>query len=157
MGFTEDEFYRTPMGKNNKDWVDNYFVERHYDILNNMRKGQQLRETNIEPVVKPEPTRDEVFRSVSGEYYDYLHNILAQKQQDYGPLNIALAPGGPLNGLLVRMNDKLQRLINLTYNSEDTPNHESLSDSYADLANYCVIAMMVLDGAWEGVPEEYLP
>jgi len=140
MGFTEDEFYRTPMGNNDEEWVQDFL------------SGRFLNKAN-----PAEVSEDERFRAISGEYYEYLHNILAEKQQDYGPLNIALAPGGPLNGLLVRMNDKLQRLINLTYNSNGNPNNEAISDSYADLANYCVISMMVLDGVWKGVPEEYLP
>jgi hypothetical protein len=137
MGFSEDEFYRTPMEESEEAW----FKKHAFDF---------------DPIPKA-ITEDERFRAISGEYYDYLHNILAEKQQDYGPLNIALAPGGPLNGLLVRMNDKLQRLINLTYNPTGKPNNEAIADSYADLANYCVISMMVLDGVWKGVPEEYLP
>ena len=95
----------------------------------------------------------ELFRSVSGEYYDGLHSILVQKQADYGPRNIASAPGGPINGLLVRMNDKMQRLINLTYDNLNDPENEAIRDSYEDLANYCVIALMVLDGEWEGVSD----
>jgi hypothetical protein len=90
------------------------------------------------------------FELVSGQYYSDLLRVLVQKQKDYGPTNIALAPGGPINGLLVRMNDKLQRLINLTYKSEEKPNYEAIRDSYEDLANYCVIALMVMDGKWEG-------
>lgn len=92
------------------------------------------------------------FRKNAEDYYSHLLGILVRKQGDYGPANIALAPGGPLNGLLVRMNDKLQRLINLTY-SESKPNNEAIRDSYEDLANYCVIALMVMDGKWEGVPD----
>lgn len=133
MGFTEDEFYRTPMGNNNSAWVADYLNGKF----------------------TPVPSKDERFREASREYYDELHDVLAKKQQDYGPFNIALAPGGPINGLLVRMNDKMQRLINLTYHAEGTPNHESIKDTYADLANYCIIAMMVMDNRWEGVPEEY--
>lgn len=89
------------------------------------------------------------FELVAGQYYSDLLKVLVQKQKDYGPLNISLAPGGPINGLLVRMNDKLQRLINLTYKTEETPNNEAIRDSYEDLANYCVIALMVLDNEWD--------
>jgi hypothetical protein len=94
----------------------------------------------------------EEFSKTSKKYYDNIHQVLVSKQRDYGPLNISLAPGGPINGLLVRMNDKMQRLINLTYNTDEEPNNEAIKDSYEDLANYCVIAMMVLDGKWEGAP-----
>ena len=39
-----------------------------------------------------------------------LAKILYKKHKDYGPMNIAGAPGGPMNGLRVRMYDKLARL-----------------------------------------------
>lgn len=96
----------------------------------------------------------QVFRMTANEYYQDLLSTLVRKQADYGPNNIARAPGGPINGLLVRMNDKLQRLINLTYNNQDdAPTNEAIRDSYEDLANYCVIALMVLDGKWENLED----
>jgi hypothetical protein len=73
--------------------------------------------------------------------------ILLKKHADYGPKNISLSPGGPLNGLRVRMWDKLARINNLIDNNA-TPENESLKDSFLDLANYAIIAMMVLDGQW---------
>ena len=79
--------------------------------------------------------------------------LLIKKQLDYGPKNIALAPGGPLNGLRVRMFDKISR-INHLIDTGATPENESLRDSFMDLANYGIIAMMVLDGEWEGVSNE---
>jgi hypothetical protein len=90
------------------------------------------------------------FELVAGQYYSHLLKVLVQKQKDYGPRNISHAPGGPINGLLVRMNDKVQRLINLTYKTDTAPNNEAIRDSYEDLANYCIIALMVLDKKWEG-------
>jgi len=51
-----------------------------------------------------------------------LRIIMVRKHQDYGPFNIANAPGGAMNGLLVRMHDKMARLENLYYKSSDTPN-----------------------------------
>lgn len=73
--------------------------------------------------------------------------VLLKKHADYGPKNISLSPGGPLNGLRVRMWDKLAR-INHLIDSGATPENESLKDSFLDLANYSIIAMMVLDGQW---------
>ena len=78
---------------------------------------------------------------------DHCGNVLLSKQEDYGPLNIARAPGGPLNGLRVRIFDKISRINNLIDESQD-PKHESLRDSFLDLANYGIIALMVLDGTW---------
>lgn len=73
--------------------------------------------------------------------------VLLSKHRDYGPKNIALAPGGALNGLRVRMWDKMARINNLIDKGAD-PEHESLKDSFLDLANYSIIAMLVLDGEW---------
>ena len=75
--------------------------------------------------------------------------LLVQKHKDYGPKNIAQSPGGPLNGLRVRMWDKLAR-INHLIDSGATPENESLRDSFIDLMNYSAIAVMVLEGDWPG-------
>lgn len=78
-----------------------------------------------------------------------LRSIMMKKQADYGPLNIALAPGGPMNGLRVRMYDKLARLNNLA-DKAATPNFESIEDTLIDLANYAIIGLLVQRGQWEG-------
>lgn len=87
------------------------------------------------------------FRRVAHEYYQHGEDVLVKKQNDYGPKNIALSPGGPLNGLRVRMHDKISR-INHLIDSGVEPENESLKDSFLDLANYSIIAMMVIDGKW---------
>jgi hypothetical protein len=78
---------------------------------------------------------------------DSAGNLLLKKHRDYGPSNIAGAPGGPLNGLRVRMWDKTAR-INHLIDSGATPENESLRDSFIDLLNYSAIALLVLDGKW---------
>jgi hypothetical protein len=83
-----------------------------------------------------------------------IHNELAiimlKKHEDYGPLNISGAPGGAMNGLRVRMYDKLARLNNLI-DTGDTPNYESIEDTLIDLANYAIIGLLVQRGQWEGL------
>lgn len=83
---------------------------------------------------------------------DTAGNLLIRKHHDYGPKNIAHSPGGPLNGLRVRMWDKIARINNLL-DSGVQPSNESLRDSFLDLLNYSVIAMMVLDGVWPEVED----
>jgi hypothetical protein len=73
--------------------------------------------------------------------------VLLKKHEDYGPKNISGSPGGPLNGLRVRMHDKLAR-INHLMDSGATPQNESLEDSFLDLANYAIIAQLVIRGEW---------
>jgi hypothetical protein len=45
------------------------------------------------------------------------------------------------------MHDKLSRINNLI-DSGVEPENESLADSFLDLANYSIIAMMVIEGKW---------
>lgn len=90
------------------------------------------------------------FATLVQEYYDLNAQLLLRKHRDYGPKNIANSPGGALNGLRVRIHDKLARINHLVDAGKD-PENESLRDSFIDLANYATIALMVLDGAW---PEE---
>lgn len=85
---------------------------------------------------------------------EHCKKILLQKHEDYGPLNIAHAPGGPINGLRVRMYDKLARINNLYEKGGDTPNFESLEDSFIDLANYAIIGILVQNGQWSGIPDK---
>ena len=77
-----------------------------------------------------------------------LNDLLLSKHKDYGPKNISLAPGGAINGLRVRMHDKLARINNLV-DSGATPEHESLEDSFKDMANYAIIGLLVLRNKWD--------
>lgn len=79
----------------------------------------------------------------------YEHDVLISKHRDYGPRNIADSPGGALNGLRVRLHDKLARLYHLIESGAD-PEHESLADTALDIANYGTIMGMVLRGEWPG-------
>jgi hypothetical protein len=79
--------------------------------------------------------------------FQHAKAVLLQKHRDYGPKNISQSPGGPLNGLRVRMWDKFARINNLI-DSGATPENESLKDSFLDMANYAIIAMLVLDEEW---------
>ena len=77
-----------------------------------------------------------------------LSQLLISKHQDYGPKNISHAPGGAINGLRVRMHDKLARINNLVDTKAD-PQHESLEDSFKDMANYAIIGLLVMRGQWD--------
>ena len=75
--------------------------------------------------------------------------LFAKKQADYGPGNISMNGNIPLAlvGLGVRMNDKTQRILNLTYNKNE-PNNESLVDSFMDISIYGIIAQILIKGSW---------
>jgi hypothetical protein len=87
------------------------------------------------------------FEKNAGQVYSEALAVLVKKQMDYGPKNIADAPGGPLNGLRVRMHDKLSRINHLLDNGAD-PENEALIDSFLDMMNYAAIGQMVLLGTW---------
>ena len=89
----------------------------------------------------------EDFELDSLDVYEELWDILIKKQSDYGPNNIRNAPGGPLNGLQVRLYDKMSRLVNLI-ESGVKPENESLRDTFVDIANYGVIGVMILDNTF---------
>lgn len=88
-----------------------------------------------------------VFEDNAWDTGNELISLLLKKHSDYGPSNIAAAPGGALNGLRVRMHDKLARINHLVDNNA-TPENESLEDSFIDLANYAIIGLLVLRGQW---------
>jgi hypothetical protein len=96
---------------------------------------------------KPTPSTDTDFAAAVWKLTDELGNLLITKQLDYGPGNINNAYGGPINGLLVRIGDKFERLKNL-YSTGEIPRHEAIKDSWMDLANYAIIAMMVIENSW---------
>lgn len=88
-----------------------------------------------------------VFEDNTWDTGNELISLLLKKHADYGPTNISKAPGGAINGLRVRMHDKLARINHLVDNNA-TPENESLEDSFKDLANYAIIGLMVLRGQW---------
>lgn len=98
--------------------------------------------------MKTELTEPTQFDLDVWQTYDELAELLLRKHNDYGPKNISDSPGGPLNGLRVRMHDKLARINNLIDNNKQ-PENESLEDSFKDMANYAIIGLLVLRGQWE--------
>lgn len=94
--------------------------------------------------MKPEETR---FQQNVIDIFTEAKDLMISKHNDYGPSNISNAPGGPLNGLQVRMHDKLARISHLLQ-SDAEASHEPLRDSFIDLANYALIGALVLDGRW---------
>lgn len=72
--------------------------------------------------------------------------LMDRKQQDYGSTNIS---GFGTFGVVVRMNDKMERLKSL-YNKGKRRKavNESIKDTFRDVSNYATIALMVELGRW---------
>jgi len=95
-----------------------------------------------------ELTDKDLFKFDLYDVQDELADVLLSKHEDYGPSNINDSPGGALNGIRVRMHDKIARLNNLIDNNKQ-PKHESIRDTLIDIANYATIAIMVIDDKWD--------
>lgn len=70
--------------------------------------------------------------------------ILDSKHQDYGSESISSFGE---YGVLVRMTDKHARLKNLLTNGK-TAKNESIMDTWLDMANYALIAVLCRKGEW---------
>jgi hypothetical protein len=95
------------------------------------------------------PIDSNSFVSNVEETFNELQELLIKKHLDYGPKNISESPGGPVNGLRVRMHDKLARINNLVDKNLSSPQFESLEDSFKDMANYAIIGLLVLRNKWD--------
>lgn len=115
--------------------------------LRDISNQSRLRQRNTADQTATNQGVSQEFIDTVRELLDEAGNLLLRKQMDYGPTNISKAPGGPINGLRVRMHDKIARINNLIDKGVD-PQNESLRDSFIDLLNYSAIAIMVLENKW---------
>ena len=99
----------------------------------------------------PETCRE--FKKIQNEQY----NTFCKKQNDYGPHNISLGSDlhreedivASISAIVVRLNDKIQRLINMVLRKKtfETAN-EPIFDAFSDTAVYCIIAEIVKRKKW---------
>lgn len=67
--------------------------------------------------------------------------LFIKKNADYGD---AFAKYG-IAGVLIRVEDKIQRYLSITKNGIQLVNSESLRDTLIDLHNYAAMAIMLMD------------
>ena len=109
-------------------------------------------EDAVKYIEKEFPQTAKEFKEIQRNQYE----LFCKKQMDYGPSNIAmgtqLKDEGDLKlsqiGLIVRMNDKIQRLINLVIKHDRKAKNEPTIDAYKDLSVYGIIAQIVNKGKW---------
>jgi hypothetical protein len=84
-------------------------------------------------------------------FWEYLEDtsyliadLVYMKHLDYGSRAILDAPYGPLEGVVTRLHDKMERAKNLTQ-KDVKPENESLRDTFKDIAGYALIALALLD------------
>lgn len=152
------------MSKMKDEWADEYFGEGYVYVAGDWSNPQPTKGLRDEDRGREEakqrhpsssnsksPTEEVDYFCLRLALYDIqdeLADILLSKHEDYGPKNISDAPGGALNGIRVRMHDKIARLNNLIDNNKE-PKHESIRDTLVDIANYATIAIMVIDDVWD--------
>ena len=92
-------------------------------------------------------SKTDIFAMNLAEVIDELEDIINYKQQDYGSNAILGSPYGALNGIIVRMHDKMNRIIHLekTKATSSKINNESLRDTFIDVAGYALLAVLVID------------
>jgi len=106
----------------------------------------------ISKIEKEWPEMTKEFQAIQQEQY----RLFCIKQNDYGTGNIAMGtmldtPDNirlALTGLIVRMNDKINRLLNLVVKNGETPENEPISDSFKDLSVYGIMSQIVANGKW---------
>ena len=98
--------------------------------------------------------------------FDKAYSLWCRKQHDYGDGNIRLgltledssSPSTRANsllaqlGIVIRMNDKIQRMINLhkkmVFNAQEGTLNESIEDTCIDIMNYANMLMVLRSGKW---------
>ena len=81
--------------------------------------------------------REQQLMNVQKEAFE----LFSRKNKDYGD---SFATYGPV-GVIVRMGDKIKRLISVSNNGVTMVDNESLRDTLIDLHNYAAMAVMLMD------------
>ena len=131
-----------------------------FDKINEINK-QEIRDmlqktTTIEDIVgyikEHYPETEEMFQKELNNMY----LTFCSKQFDYGPNNIAMGTllsndkeiSMSLLGIIVRLNDKVNRLVNLATKHDFKAQNEPIEDAFLDVAIYCVMALIVKSKKW---------
>ena len=119
----------------------------------NIREKEIVRKDEaIEYIEKHYPETAKEFQKIQFEQY----HTFCKKQMDYGPSNISMGTGVgksvdaqlATTALIVRINDKVQRLLNLVVKHNRDAQNEPVEDAFKDLSVYGIIAQIVKNGKW---------
>ena len=120
------------------------------DVKESALTGNYMDAVSFIEMTYPETAKE--FKKLQDEQY----RLFCKKQMDYGPSNIAMGTSLATSeekrlskiGLIVRINDKIQRLINLVVKNNREAQNEPTIDAFKDLACYGIIAQIVESGKW---------
>mgnify|MGYP003679651783 CR=1 FL=1 len=129
-------------------------VEKYYE---NQPNSKEINPTEIRAVSDFEKIYPELsveFKKIQDEQY----KLFSSKMMDYGLGNISLGSdlhdrddkSLSLTGIWLRCNDKINRLKNiLKRDGRNYVKDEKSIDSWIDIANYGIIAMLVTRNKWK--------
>lgn len=110
-------------------------------IRNNGRTVNNIKSINTKSLVldnlPPSSCRVSQYKRIQREAL----SLFSKKNADYGD---AFAQFGAV-GVIVRMNDKINRMISLEKNKVQFVDDENIRDTLIDLHNYSAMALMLLD------------
>ncbi len=106
----------------------------------------------VKYIEKTYPETAKEFKRIQKDQYE----LFCKKQMDYGPSNISMGTGvgNSVNiklattALVIRINDKVQRLLNLVVSNDREAQNEPVIDAFKDLSVYGIIAQIVKNGKW---------
>ena len=132
-----------------KDYIKGGKVEitEKYELMDN---GEYIDAISYIEQEYPETAKE--FQKIQFEQWA----TFCKKQMDYGPSNIAMGTALKtkedrrlsLIGIIVRINDKIQRLMNLVVKHNRDAQNEPVMDAFKDLSVYGIIAQIVDNGKW---------
>lgn len=131
--------------------TNNVFVKKEEMSKYNSQTGEEKAVRDFEETY---PTLAQAWKETQEEQYA----LFARKMMDYGLSNITLGSNMEepddielsLTGIWLRVNDKINRLKNLLKRKgRNYVTNEPMIDSFLDIANYGIIAMLVIRGKWK--------
>ena len=154
------DLYNNIMKKVDNEVIDDigqrYDPTTIYDDTKQEIRDMPQKTTTIEDIVEyikeNYPETEEMFQKELNNMY----LTFCRKQYDYGPNNIAMGTllsndkeiSMSLLGIIVRLNDKVNRLVNLATKHDFKAQNEPIEDAFLDVAIYCVMALIVKSKKW---------
>ena len=107
----------------------------------------------MEDVMTPPPPA----LSLAYQFIDKLHATYSVKNENYGNSFFSSLDAYGLISSLTRISDKFHRLEHLVLNNKDGgETDESLQDTLLDMACYCIMSAVYLEGREHGLEKTHL-
>ena len=110
-------------------------------LVNDLSKKKEYEENT-----KKQKETTLLFKNIQDEGFE----LFKKKNADYGN---SFEDFGTI-GILIRMNDKVKRLMSIEKNNVSLVNTESLRDTLLDLQNYSTVAILELDNSLKSKEEQ---